>query len=354
MRLPIIKWGKTEKRQSGGDFSNAVVRLIENQAAGRAADSGASAALESCAGALSRALASAVVDAAPYAAAAINPIVLGQMGRDLCRSGASMHVIAMDAADRLELLPCSSWFFQGSASRSTWSVRSTVYGPSTSETRHTTYDGVVWLSWGSQPGTSYVGESPQQWASATNRMLTEVERSLADELGGPITPLIPYPEDGGDGGDTDTLKELKADITAARGRATFVQTTAGGFGDPGGAPRKDWVASRLGPNPPAAMAEIARDAYAMMIGACGASVSMFNDADGTSQRESVRRWYMLTVLSIARLIEYELSAKLETPVVLNFPTLQYFTDMQMRGGLLRNLKTAEVPIDEAMKLAGLR
>ena len=104
----------------------------------------------------------------------------------------------------------------------------------------------------------------------------------------------------------------------------MVETTAGGQGDPSGAPRKDWIPSRLGPNPPAAMAEIARDAYAMMIGACGASVSMFNDADGTSQRESVRRWYMLTVLSIARLIEYELSAKAGNSGCAEFPDTRIF------------------------------
>ena len=59
MRWP---WQKREKRESGGDFSDAVVRLIEAQAAGTAADASSStAAVEAASGALSRAFASAEV-----------------------------------------------------------------------------------------------------------------------------------------------------------------------------------------------------------------------------------------------------------------------------------------------------
>ena len=51
-----------EKRESGGDFADAVVQLIEAQAAGTgtAADASSTAAVEAASGALSRAFASAV------------------------------------------------------------------------------------------------------------------------------------------------------------------------------------------------------------------------------------------------------------------------------------------------------
>ena len=58
MRWP---WSRREKRDSGGDFSDAVVRLIEAQAAGTAADASSTAAVEAAAGALSRAFAAAEV-----------------------------------------------------------------------------------------------------------------------------------------------------------------------------------------------------------------------------------------------------------------------------------------------------
>ena len=58
MRWP---WQRGERRDSGGDFNDAVVRLIEAQAAGTAADASSTAAVEAASGALSRAFASAEV-----------------------------------------------------------------------------------------------------------------------------------------------------------------------------------------------------------------------------------------------------------------------------------------------------
>ena len=314
------------------------------------------AALEACAGSLSRAFQGATVEGPQWAKDAVNPMTLAQMGRDLVRSGSSMHIIAVDHMGRVELLPCSSWHFEGGASRSTWYVRATVFGPSTSETHYVSYDGVVWLAWGSAPGTPYVGDGPTAWASATNRMLSATERSLADEAGGPVAQLLPVPgTDGGDDTDTDTTKELRADITNARGRAVMLETTAAGFGEGHiAAPQRDWVASRLGPMPPPAMAEIARDGFARMVAAAGAFPGMFESgADGTSQMQSARRWYLLTVLSVARLAEFELSLKLETPITLEFPNLRYFADMQVRAGVVQWLEAAGVELTDAMAEAGL-
>ena len=43
-RVRLWPWPRREKRESGGDFSDAVVRLIEAQAAGTAADAASTAA----------------------------------------------------------------------------------------------------------------------------------------------------------------------------------------------------------------------------------------------------------------------------------------------------------------------
>ena len=93
MRWP---WARREKRDSGGDFSDAVVRLIEARAAGTAVDAASTAAVEAASGALSRAFASAEVVAAPWVQEAVTPGVLAQVGRDLIRSGDSMHVVRVD------------------------------------------------------------------------------------------------------------------------------------------------------------------------------------------------------------------------------------------------------------------
>ena len=66
-------WSKRERRDSGGDFSDAVVRLIEAQAAGTAADASSTAAVEAASGALSRAFASAEVVGPAWVQEAVSP-----------------------------------------------------------------------------------------------------------------------------------------------------------------------------------------------------------------------------------------------------------------------------------------
>ncbi len=286
MRWP---WQQRERRDSGGDFSDAVVRLIESQAAGTAADASSTAAIEAAAGALSRAFAAARVEGPAWAQETITPQFLAQVGRDLIRSGDSMHVIRV--RDRVQLIPASSWHWEGSHDPDSWTVRATCYGPSTSTTWNLPARSVVFVRWGSTPGQPYVGTGPTAFAHTTARLQSEAERSLADEAAGPLAQLIAIPQDGGDNSDTDPLKMLRADITGARGKALLVETTAAAW-DQGkaGAPQKDWAANRLGPHPPESMVAVSKDSFARMVAACGCSPALFDDSDGTSKREALRQW----------------------------------------------------------------
>ena len=253
--MNLWPFGKREKRESGGDFSDAVVRLIESQAAGSAADAGSTAAVEAASGLLSRSFASAEVRGESWVKDAVTPVVLGQIGRDLIRRGRSMHVIRIDDMGIVKLIPCSSWHWEGSHDPDSWTVRATAYGPSTSTTwnlprfrRGVHKVGVL------HRVSPYIGTGPLSWAHTTTRLQSETERSLADEIGGPIAQLLAIPQDGGDDEDTDPLANLKTDIRTARGKALLVETTASGWGEgKTGAPLKDWTAARLGPTPPASM-----------------------------------------------------------------------------------------------------
>ena len=350
MRWP---WSKPERRESGGDFSDAVVRLIEAQAAGGAADASSTAAVEAAAGALSRAFASAEVQGAPWVQEAVTPGTLAQIGRDLIRKGDSMHVIRVGGDGMVRLIPCSSWHWEGSHDPASWTVRATAYGPSTSTTWNLPASAVVFVRWGSNPGQPYVGVAPTSWAHTTARLGSEVERSIADEAAGPLAQLLAVPQDGGDDGDDDPLKMLKADIAGARGKAMLVETTAAGWGEgKNAAPSADWRHQRLGPAPPEVMAQLRRDAFEHVLAACGTPPSLFTDSDGTAQREAIRRWHLNTVLPLARLVEHELSAKLESPVRLRFDG--YPKDMVSRAQVFAKLIAAEgITVEKALEIAGL-
>ncbi|MYH50829.1 MAG: phage portal protein [Gammaproteobacteria bacterium] len=349
MRWP---WRKREKRDSGGDFSDAVVRLIEAQAAGKAADASSTAAVEAAAGALSRAFASARVEGPPHVQEAVTGRFLAQAGRDLIRSGDSMHLIHVDMMGKVTLLPSSSWHFEGDAHPDTWMVRATYYGPSTSTTMSISYSGVVFVTWGSTPGQPYVGTGPLSWAHTTARLQSEAERSLTDEAQGPLAQLLAIPSDGGDGGEEDPLATLKADLRSARGKALLLETTHAGWGDGrSAAPQRDWQASRLGPTPPESMVRVRSDAFEAVLAATGTPPSLFIDSDGTSQREAIRRWHQNVVLPMARLLQDELSEKLEAEVRLVFDS--YPLDLAGRAQAFQKLVAGGVPVNEALATSGL-
>ena len=348
---------RRERRSAGGGYSDAVVAAIEAQAAATVADASSTAAIEAVAGLLSRALADADVIGPDWVQAAVSPFWLMQVGRSLIRPGESLSVIDMAGDGRLELVPAAFWNFEalstpGAEREHTWTARVTTYGPSSSHTRLLGRDRLVFVRWGTSPGTRYRGQGPTTWAHLTARLQGEVERSLADEAAGPLAQILPVPQDGGDDSDDDPLKSLKADIKAARGKAVLTETTAAGWGDGRqAAPMSDWKPNRLGPAPPEALVKVAEDAFSRMVAACGANVSLFTDADGTAQREAWRRWHLGTVQPLAKLLAHELTVRLETDVKLRLD--KYPTDLAGRAGAFKALVTGGMEVAQAVATSGL-
>ena len=210
----------------------------------------------------------------------------------------------------------------------------------------------MFVRWGSTPGQPYIGTGPLSWAHTTARLQSEAERSLADEAGGPLAQLLAIPQDGGDDGNGDPLAPLKADIAGARGKALLVETSAAGWGEGRtAAPQRDWQASRLGPMPPDSMVAVSKDTFARVLAACGCSPALFDDSDGTSKREALRQWHLGTVQPLARLLEHELSAKLEAPVELRFDL--YNVDLAGRAQAFQKLVSGGVDITDALATSGL-
>jgi len=349
MRWP---WQKAERREAVGGYTEIISRLIEAQAAGTTQQASATAAMEAAAGLLSRAFASATVDAPDDIAEALAPRCLALIGRDLIRVGESLHVVRM-MGGRLRLVPCSTWYWEGEADPATWLCTATAYGPSGSTTWRVPRASVIFCEWGSPTARPYHGLGPATWASDTARLNANAERSLADEARGPLAQLVAVPADGGaDDGEDDPLAGLRADIAKARGKALLVETTAAGF-DQGraAAPQKDWQANRLGPQPPDSMVNLADAAFARMLAACGCSPALFDDSDGTAKREALRQWHLGTVAPLARVLERELSDQLETRVRLGFDL--YNVDLAGRAQAFQKLVAGGVAINEALATSGL-
>ena len=307
------RFWKREDRTSN-DYTSLLTQLVEAGASTGVAGVTSTAAVESAAGALSRAFAAATVEGPQWAKRAINPRTLAQIGRDLVMVGQSTHVIEVDGQGEVILLPAINTAFQsGGPDPRTWAALCTLAGPAQTISKMVPWYQMVWLPWGTVPSRPYAGVGPTSFASITAKLLAETERSLRDEAGGPITQILPGPRydamDPNADPDEDTvdpLARLRSDIKAVRGRALLTETTSAGWGEgKASAPGADWKQNRLGPMPPESMVQLRSQAFDAVLASCGVPPSLFTDADGTSQREGLRRWHMNVVVPIARCLEQD-------------------------------------------------
>ena len=103
--------------------------------------------------------------------------------------------------------------------------------------------------------------------------------------------------------------------------------------------------------PPDGLVKLADAAFMRTLAACGCSPALFDDSDGTSKREALRQWHLGTVAPLARLVEAELSAKLETDVRLRFDL--YNVDLAGRAQAFQKLLVGGVGVNEALATSGL-
>ena len=345
----MLGWLRRKAPERRAGYSDLILSALESNAATKAANVGASAAIEAVAGLLARTMSAARVDGPEWFRPC--PTWIGQVCRELVRDGDHLSLVRMDAGNGMvTMIPCAHFHWHsGGPVESEWMVSATAYGPSGSWTRYLGRDAVFFVRWSRLSLEPHRGRSPASLASLTAKAAAETEKSLGDEASGPVAQLLTVPD--GHDGDDDEMAGIRAGLANAHGKAVLLETTAKGYGNVSDAPQRDWMASRLGPNPPAEMVEAAQTAYARMLAAAGASESLFTDADGTAQREAWRRWHLSTVLPVARLIEHELSARLDTTVKLHLD--QYAADLQGRAAAFQKLVAGGVDVERAAAVSGV-
>ena len=101
------------------------------------------------------------------------------------------------------------------------------------------------------------------------------------------------------------------------------------------------------------MVKLADSAFSRVLAAAGVPPSLFvDDADGTAQREGLRRYHMGVVRPMARLLETELTEKLGAAVRLTFD--RYPMDMVSRAQTFAKLAAVEgVTPELALELSGM-
>ena len=362
MRLPWQRQQDDTPRREireNSPFTDAVIAGILAASQGtQPGNAAALGALETAAGLYARAFAGAKVTPVTPVTEAITSSVLALIGRELVRRGETVLAIKI-VGGGLALIPAGTWDVRGGWAEPDWTYRVDIFGASEHMTELLPSPGVVHPRYAVDPARPWLGVAPLHWARLTGTLAANLETRLGEEAGAAVGSFLPVPDqqDGGSDDDDDTpdaLALLRADIRAAKGRQLLVETTAAGWGTgAGGAPRADWKPSRFGADPPESVVDLMGKSALAVLNACGVPVSLATDADGTSQRESWRRFVMGTVEPVAALVVEELARKLDTPALaLDFSGL-WAHDLAGRAQSFKALVTGGMEIDKAAQLSGL-
>ena len=344
-----MRWFQRETRAKDESLTERIIDNLRAAALGSVSP-GRTATVEIASGLFYRAFAAAVVEDAPaYAVEALTPSVLGAMGRALIRRGESVWQIVVSDG-RLTLRPASS-SITGGPDPTTWRYLISTPGPSITTSLTVPADGVVHVKHETDLMKPWKGVSPLDAADVTSAALASSRgvhgaRERANER------------------DAHTFRQWHS--VAERGAARRVDRSARA-GQHHTWPRgrtlrrtQTPIASRMESHPlrsiipddsvVTARTHLSND----ILGACGIPVALVSAAsDGTSQRESLRRFLHGTVAPLARAMSHELAAKLNAPALrLSFAQL-FAADVAGRARAYAQLIGTGMAPDEAVQVAGL-
>ena len=305
-------WRGPEVRSSS--YTEQVVSRLLASASG-AVDGSSLAALETASRIWGAGLSSATVKPENnLALRSVSPVVLDAVGRGLCRSGESLHVIAVRNG-QVSLTPCGSWSVHGGDDPTSWRYSCSMSGPSTTRTITVEAASVLHIRYAPSPASPWRGRSPVQLALDTFKAASLLEGAAKEEFSFTQKQLI-APRRGS--GDFAPIDSLSPDVITK-----IVESFAQHVGAPTIVLPADVVPSRLGPSPPDSFAAL-RDRFEQSIlAACGIAPSLIAaQANGTALREGFRQILHSLLKPLGALVAAELREKLDPAAALDFSELR--------------------------------
>ena len=304
-------WRKPEVRSA--NYTDQIISQIMSHASG-ASDGSALAVIEASARWWGAGLASATIKPDTPALRGFSAVVLDAVGRALCRSGESLHMIAVRGG-QVTLTPVSLWEVHGSDDPASWTYRCTVSGPDVTRLVTLPAASVLHVRYSPHPSRPWAGRSPVQLAIDTARAAGLLEKATAAELGFTQTQMLTPRRAAGDYGVAETLApETLSKIVSAFSEHVNV----GAFVLPA-----DVTPSRLGPEPPPSFADLRDRLENALYAAHGIPPALINSqANGVSMREGFRQILHGLLKPLGALVVSELQAKLDPGAGIDFSELR--------------------------------
>ena len=334
---------RIEERQSNATDSVITALLSSARGTGSTSAANTASAVEIAAGWWARCLGAALVDPAMPS---VDALFLHAVAHRLAREGNSVFDVRVRPDGRIAFVEAGNWDVVGGADPDSWRYRLDLNGPTVTESVTRSRSSVLHFRLNGDPRQPWRGLSPLARATTTARLNGSLEKSLADEAGGPVGNLIPMVEGSSVNDDfRDALHSLAGDVG-------LPQTTAGGGGDPGQRPARDFDPKRLGPHPPESLVRLRAQVEICIFALFGLSPSLVNStSDGTMARESFRRLQTSAIRPLANIIENELQRVLEVPFALSLAPLRAL-DTQGAARALHSLAQSGMNFDDALKASG--
>ena len=339
-----VKWPWSRPEVRSSSYSDLVVSRLVAAASG-VGDGGALAAIETAARWWGLGLASATVNPSSGALAAITPTVLDGIGRALCRSGESLHVI--DVRDgRVTLTPTASWEVHGGDDPASWKYRCTMNGPTTTRTTTKDASSVLHVRYAPSASEPWRGRSPVQMARDSFKAASLLEGAAREEFSFTQKQLIAPRRGAGDFAPIDSLTP------------DTIQKIVSAFAEHVGAPTivlpADVVPSRLGPEPPDSYAQL-RDRFEnSILSLHGIPPSLVSaTGTGTAMREGFRQVLHSLLRPLGSLVVEELQAKIDPDAALDFSALRA-GDIMGTARAFGSLVTAGLTPQSAAEIVGLK
>ena len=301
---------RPEVRES---FTDTVISRLVASASG-VGDGSALAAIETAARWWGSGLGSATVKPSSLALASITPSVLDTIGRALCRSGESLHVIDVRGG-RVRLTPTGSWSVHGNDDPASWLYRVTLSGPSSTRTFTLPGQSVLHVRYAPHPSRPWAGRSPVHLAIDTARAAGLLEKATSEELNFTQSQMITPRRGVGDYAPTDTLtpETIQKIVNAFSEHAN-----TGAFVIPA-----DVTPQRLGPEPPDSFPLLRDRLENSLLGLHGLPPSLLSSTgNGGAMREGFRLVLHSLLKPLGALVVEELQAKLDPDAALSFDSLR--------------------------------
>ena len=339
MRWP--PWARPEVRSSS--YTDQVISQILASATG-ASDGGALAAIETAARWYGLGLASATVTPPDnLSLRAITPSVLDTIGRSLCRSGESLHIIDVRAG-RVTLTPTANWTVQGDADPESWMYLCTMNGPSTARMITLPGESVVHVRYAPHPARPWAGRSPLMMAVDTAKAAGLLEHATSEEFSFVQRQLLSPRRNQGDYGMVDSLTpELIAKVV----ESFSDHTGSGALIIPG-----DLEPKRLGPEPPPGFAALRDRLEQSILSLHGIPPALVApQGTGTALRESFRQILHSLLKPLGALVVEEIQAKLHPAAALDFSAMRA-GDISGSARAMGSLVTAGLTPKSAAEIVG--